>query len=421
MLARFAASACLLFSLAVLSSAQAQEVERIAAVVNDDIISVRELLGRTRMALIFSGQPDSPEARRAVAPQVLRKLIDEKLQLQEAARVKITLSPAEVDNGIGMIEQQNRMPKGALLAGLSRAGVDPQLARDQFKADLTWMRVSSRVLQAQVKVGQEEVSDRLEVLRERRGQPEYLLSEIVLPVDVPAAEDDARQTGERLLQQLQAGAPFTALARQFSRSPTGANGGSMGWIAQAALDDEIAGPVSQLAKGQTSPLIRTSSGFTIIHMNDSRIAGQVANPEDAQVTLTTVALPMPKDKDAPAKQQLLQRAQQLTAPARSCPELEALGRKFGGEVNTITNKRVGEIQNNLRRVAANLPVNRTSEPGETDEGIMVAMVCERVESLSFKEPSREQVQRQIEDERMDMLTRRYLRNLRRQAFIDIRI
>ncbi len=58
---------------------------------------------------------------------------------------------------------------------------------------------------------------------------------------------------------------------------------------------------------------------------------------------------------------------------------------------------------------------------ENAEGILVIMVCDRVESLTFSEPTREQVRRQIEDERMDMLTRRYLRNLRRQAFVDIRI
>lgn len=421
MLARLAASACLLLSVVTTTGAQAQEVERIAAVINEDIISVRELVGRTRMALAFSGQPDSPDARRAVAPQVLRKLIDEKLQLQEAARVKISLSAAELDNGIAIIEQQNRMPKGGLVAGLSRAGIDPQLAREQIKADLTWMRVTSRVLQSQVKVGEEEVTDRLDVLRERRGQPEYLLSEILLPVDTPAAEDDARQTGEKLLQQLQSGAPFAALARQFSRSPSAANGGSMGWVAQGALDDDIAGTVEQLAKGQTSPLIRTASGFTIIHVNDSRISGQVASPEDAQVTLSTLTLPIPKDKDAPGKQQLLQRAAQLTAPARSCPEFEAIGRKFGANVATIADKRVGEIEGPLRRQASALPVQRPGEPSETADGIQVVMVCERVESLSFKEPTREQVRRQIEDERMDMLSRRYLRNLRRQAFVDIRI
>lgn len=419
MLARLAASACLLFGLATASAALGQETDRIAAVVNDEIISLRELEARLRMALVFSGIPDSMEARRRVAPQVLRKVIDERLQMQEASRVKIALTPADVEGGIAMIEQQNRLPKGGLLAGLTAQGVDPQMIRDQVKADLTWMRVTNRVLLNQVKVGEEEVNDRLETLRERRGQPEYLLAEIVLPVDNPAQEDDARQTGERLLEQLRAGAPFAALARQFSRSPTAGNGGTMGWLAQAGLDDELSGPVQQMSKGQISPLIRTGSGFTILLMSDQRIAGQVANPEDAQVTLSRMVLPVPKD--APPKPELIARAAQVAASAKSCADLEALGRRLGAaNVGSMGTKRVGELDGVLRRIVGTLPPNRPSEPIDTAEGIQVMMVCNRVESVTVSEPSREQVRRMIEDERMDMLSRRYLRNLRRQAFIDVR-
>lgn len=419
MFARLAASACILFGLATASSALAQEMDRIAAVVNDEIISIRELDGRLRLALVFSGIPDSVDARRRVAPQVLRKMIDERLQLQEAARVKVSIQPSEVDGAIAYFEQQNNMPKGALLSGLSRAGIDPQLVREQFKADLTWMRVTTRTLMHQVKVGEDEVSDRLETLRERRGHPEYLLSEIVLPVDSPAQEDDARQTGERLLEQLRSGAPFGALAAQFSRSPTAGNGGTMGWLAQGALDDEIAGTVTQLSKGQVSPLIRTGSGYTILRLNDQRIAGQVANPEDAEVTLSQIVLPVPKD--APPKPELLGRAAQLTAPAKSCADLEAIGRRMGAPtVGSMGAKRVGELTGQLRSVAAALPVNRTSPPLDTAEGIQVVMVCNRVESMKVNDPTRDQVRRTIEDERMDMLSRRYLRNLRRQAFLDIR-
>ena len=417
MFARVAASACLLLALAV-QTATAQETDRIAAVVNDDIISIRELSNRALMALVFSGIPDSMENRRRVAPQVLRKLIDEKLQMQEATRVKITLTPAEVDNGIAILEQQNHLPRGGLLGGLARAGVDPELARDQIRADLTWMRVTARVLQSQVRVGEEEINDRLEILRERHGQPEYLLAEIVLPIDTPAQEDDARQTGERLLEQLHSGAPFAALARQFSRAPSAANNGTMGWLAQAALDEDVAGPVSQLSKGQVSPLLRTASGYAILKLLDQRLAGQVANPEDAQVTVSRIVLPVPKD--GPPKQQLMGRAAQLTAPAKSCADLEAIGRKVGASAESLGTKRVGELEGAIRNLVASLPANRVSPPVDTEDGIMVLMVCNRVESLTFAEPTRDQIRRRLEDERMDMLSRRYLRNLRRAAFVDIR-
>lgn len=420
MLARFTACACLTFGLVLAQPASAQEVDRIAAVVNDEIITLQEMNGRVMLAMVFSGIPDSIDARRRVAPQVLRKIIDERLQMQEATRLKITLSPAEIEQGIGMIEQQNRMPKGALLGGLSRAGIDSQLARDQIRADLTWLRVSGRVLQPQVKIGEEEINDRLETIKERQGRPEFLAAEIILPVDAPSQEDDARKVGERLIEQLKTGAPFAALARQFSRSPTAGNGGTMGWMSEAALDEEIAGPLAQLSKGQTTPLIRTSSGFAIMMLMDSRIAGQVANPDDAQVTLSQMVLPVPA-RDAPPKQALLAKAAQLTASARSCATLEEMGRSLGSpSVGSLGTKRIGELDAILRRAVISLPVNRPSEPIDSAAGIQVVMVCARQDSTQIALPSREQIRRSIEDERLDMLARRYIRNLRRSAFIDIR-
>lgn len=418
MFARLAACACLLVGLASASLATAQETDRIAAVVNDDVISIRELDGRIRMALAFSGLPDSLDTRRRIAPQVLRKVIDERLQMQEASRVKVNVTATDLENSIAFLEQQNRMPKGTLLAGLTKAGIDPQLARDQIKADIAWARVTQRVLQSQVKVSEEEVKDRMSIIQERRGKPEYLLAELLLPVDAPSQEDEARQTGERLLEQLKGGAPFAALARQFSRAPTAGNGGVMGWLAQDALDDEMAGPVSQLSKGQVSPLIRTGSGYLILTMLDQRIAGQVANPEDSQVTLSHIVLPVPPG--SPPKQELLGRAAQLTAQARSCPELEGLARRVGASAGSLGTKKVAELTGLVRRIAATTAVNRASEPFDTPEGIEVVMVCNRVESVKMSDPSADQVRQQVEDERMDMLSRRYLRNLRRQAFIDIR-
>ncbi|MBX9635012.1 MAG: peptidylprolyl isomerase, partial [Magnetospirillum sp.] len=319
-----------------------------------------------------------------------------------------------------IIEQQNRMPKGALLGGLTRAGIDSQLARDQIRADLTWLRVTGRVLQPQVKIGEEEINDRLETIKERQGRPEFLAAEIVLPVDNPSLEDDAHKLGERLVEQLKTGAPFAALARQFSRAPTASNGGSMGWLSEISLDEEIAGPLAQLNKGQITPLIRTSSGFSIILLVDRRIAGQVANPEDAQVTLSHMILPVPP-RDAPPKQELLAKAAQLTANVRTCAGLEQTGRSLGSpNVGSLGTKRIGELDATLRRAVATLPVNRPSEPIDSVGGIQVVMVCDRQESTQIALPSREQIRRSIEDERMDMLSRRYIRNLRRSAFIETR-
>lgn len=417
---RILAGLALIGALCMAPSARAQEVDRIAAVVNDDIISVQELNTRARVALLFSNIPDSQESRRRVVPQVLRKMIDERLQMQEAGRLKLTLSAAEIDSGIAMIEQQNRMPKGALLSSLARQSIDGDIVREQIKADLTWLRVSGRTLQPQVKVGEEEVSDRLETIKERVGRPEFLASEIVLPVDNPAQEEEVKNLAERLQEQLRNGTPFAALARQFSRSPSAANGGSMGWVAEAALDEEMAAALSKLTKGEVSPAVRGASGFFILAKQDQRIAGQTINAEETIVVLSRMVLPIPPG--SPPKETLLARAAELTRPSRSCDEFEALGRRMG--VPTMGRqppRKLAELPVAERRAVASVPVNRIAPPLDQPEGVTVLMVCGREESTSVALPSRDQIRRTIEDERLDMLSRRYLRDLRRAAFIDIRI
>lgn len=99
-------------ALTLWSGAQAQMLDRVVAVINDEAISYRDVEARVRLALVSSNIPDSQEARQRVVPQVLRKMIDERLQLQEAQRLSIVLSNADVDGAIATIEQQSRMPRG---------------------------------------------------------------------------------------------------------------------------------------------------------------------------------------------------------------------------------------------------------------------------------------------------------------------
>lgn len=424
MFARFFTLAGMAFAvvLAVQPSARAQDANRIAAVVNDEIISIRDLDERIRAALLFTNQPDSTENRRRVVAQVLHKMVDERLQMQEANRLKINLTSAEVDNGITMIERQNRMPSGALVATLRRANIDPDSIRSQIRADLTWMRVSSRVLQSQIRVGEEEINDRLETLQHRQGLPEYLAAEIFLPVDNPDQDENARHLGENLLAQLQAGTSFQALAQQFSRSPTAANGGMMGWISDGMADDELLAILAQLSKGQVSHLVRTGSGYYLLALVDQRIAGQSIDPENSQLTVDEMILPVPTGPNVPPKTVLMTKAAGLSSQARSCADFEAMGHQVGAvRIGSLGTKRVGEFDADSRGELMSLPVGRASTPQDTPEGIRILMVCDRKEATTITQPTREQIRRNLEDERMSMLARRYIRDLRRAAFIEFRV
>ena len=298
--------------MAWISAANAQEVDRIAAVVNEEIISIHDLEARVKLALFMSGFPDNLDNRRRAVPQVLRKMVDERLQIQEATRVKVAVTAEEINRSFRGVEQQNRMPPGGLLAALTKAGVDPDAARDQVRADLSWLKVTSRVLQPSIKVGEEEITERLDGLRQQLGRPEYLLAEIFLNVDNPGQEEEARRMGDRLLDQLKAGAPFQALARQFSQTGTAPNGGMIGWTVDSNLDDEIKTAVSTMEKGSVSSLIRTPGGFTIIAVVDKRVSGE-GLAKDETLTVSQILFPHPvAGPSTPSREQLGAKAAELT-------------------------------------------------------------------------------------------------------------
>jgi peptidyl-prolyl cis-trans isomerase SurA len=400
---------------------KAQEVDRIAAVVNDDIISIRDLDLRLKLAITVSGLPDTIENRRRVVPQVLRKMVDEHLQNQEAERLKLAVTSEELSRSIANLERQNHMPPGSLLPALTKAGVDPDAIKDQLKADIIWVKLIMRTLRPNIKVGEEEITDHLDALKQQMGQPEYLLSEIFLPVDDLKQEQEAKRLGERLLEQLRAGAPFSALARQFSRSNTASNGGLLGWVTASALDDEVRDAVVHLQKGQFSTLIRNTAGYVILSLSDTRAVGDIG-VEGAKFSMAQVEFPLPPEGGPPLAQ-LAAKAAEITGRMTSCAEIEDLGRKLHSpQSGRRDNLQLSMLAEPLRPELMALPVGKPSAPVRMGNSLMVMMICSR-EQVKGKAtlPSRDAVRQSLEDQRLDLMARRYLRDLRRAAFIDFRL
>ncbi len=398
----------------------AEAVDRIAAVINDDAITVRELDERVRMAMALSQLKDSVEVRKRVVPQVLRKMIDEHLTLQEAKRYKLNVTAKEVDDQIHLIEKQNNLPEGTLITELGKFGVPAAALRQQFLADLTWQRLTLGIFQSSVKVSDEEVTERLELIANRLGKPEYMVGDIMLLVDSPAQEDQTKSLGERLLEQLKEGAPFPVLASQFSQAPSANNGGNLGWISDGGMDDDQFSVIQTLTPGTVSKLVRSSDGYHILALISRRVAGTGIAGSDAILTFSKMILPIPT-KDSPPKNVLLSKADVLVRGLKSCEEFEAKGRKEGATGIERTGPiKLSSMPQAEQAQFLNIPQGETAIPVEVPQGIKVLMMCAR-EDISAPLPPRENVRRQIEDERIDMLSRRYMRDIRRSSFIDTRL
>ena len=166
------------------ATAQAQNVQRIAAIVNDDAISVYDLLARLRMVILTSNLPDSKETRNSIAPRVLRALIDERLQLQEARKLSIGVEDSEVAASIQILEDQLDMPEGAIKRVLTEAGIPYLTLENQIRSQIAWRKVVTLRLRPTVQVGKGEIETYLTNLKENLGKPEYRVGEICQHVGV---------------------------------------------------------------------------------------------------------------------------------------------------------------------------------------------------------------------------------------------
>jgi peptidyl-prolyl cis-trans isomerase SurA len=400
--------------------AVAQDDVRIAAVVNDGIVTNSDLANRITLVLRSSGIPDTPDTRQRLATRILRTLIDEKLETQEAKRLKITVAKSEVNDAIGRLEKQNNLPKGGLDQFLHTLGIPKDALAEQLTAALDWNKVVEGRMAEEVSVTDQEVADTLKRIKENENTQQNNVAEIFLAVDNPSQDDEVRHLADRLEQQLKSGGNFSGIAQQFSQSPTAADGGSLGWITPSEINPDLAKALAGMKTGEVSEPIRAAGGYYILALVDRRIPGQ-GNPNDTRVSVIEAGAPLPPNAPAEFRARLAQALQSLIRAANSCPAFAAAAHKMGlpfvKEASAIV---VSTMSPAVRRIALGLAVGHVSQPFPVQGGVGLVMLCDRKDAAAPKPPSLEQVRDSMLRERLDVLGRRYLRDLRRNAYVDIR-
>jgi peptidyl-prolyl cis-trans isomerase SurA len=219
--------------------AAAQELLRAAAVINDEVISQLDLDMRLKLAILAIGQPDSPQLRKRLITQVIRTLIDERLQSQEAERLDITVADEQVDAAAAEIAQRNKLSDEAFAAMMQSRGIIPNAFREQIRSQLRWSQLVARRLRPSVEVSEDEVEEVVRRITASRGLKQRRVSEIFLAVGTALEEDEILVNAQRLIEQLRAGGSFPSLARQFSEAASAARGGDLGWIQEGQLPEEL--------------------------------------------------------------------------------------------------------------------------------------------------------------------------------------
>ncbi|GAB6054432.1 peptidylprolyl isomerase [Magnetospira thiophila] len=398
-----------------------QSIQGIAAVINDEVISVYDVWARMQIVISSSDLPNTPEVQKRLVPQVLRGLIDETLQLQEARRLGIEATENDMKRAKADLEQQNKLPPGTLGQFLAARGVDQTALERQLSAAMSWSKVQRFRLRTNIRVGEDEVEEAIERIRANKGKPEHLAAEIFLPVDNPREEEKVRQISERLISQIRAGADFQALARSFSKSASAANGGDLGWVLQGQIDPELDAALATMEPGTVSDPVRTLSGYHILLLRKRRISAGLSAGEPAKVRLYQVFLPLAGQAPATALEESNRRLREATQAAASCDDMEKIGQQLGTRMSgSLGTLELTSLPLPFQQVIGPLPDNKPSPPIRTEQGVVVLMVCERSGGTS-EEALRTKVKDMLLDTRTDKAAQRLMRDLRRDALVDIRL
>ena len=389
----------------------------IAAVVNEDIISVFDVQSRLALVMATSGLENTPEIQRRLVPQVVDALIEERLKMQEARRLKVKVGEPEIRQAVENIEARNNMQPGAFRTMLESKGIDMGVLYGQIESDLSWVKVVRQSLQRNITVGADEVNAVLKRAKANQGKPEYLVAEISLPVPTPGQESVVRDMAVKLAQQARGGAPFQALAQQFSQSPTAALGGDLGWIVPGEMEPELDDAVARMQPAQISDPIRTSTGYHILSLRERRASG-APDPNMAVVTLSQIYLPTEGGR-ALSPQRVAELSQTISG-FTTCDQMKKLGEELDTPgTGSVAPVYVGGLPPKVRDVITNMTPGHTSPAIDVGGARLLVQVCMRRDDTGV--PSGDQISANLENDKLQNAARQRLRDLRRQALIDVRL
>ncbi|WP_067736376.1 peptidylprolyl isomerase [Novosphingobium naphthalenivorans] len=394
-------------------------VRRATAVVNGDVITGTDVDQRLALIVAANQGKISDDEMKRLRLQVLRNLIDETLQIQEAKASDIDISQAEVDQSYARVAAQNfNQNTSAMDAYLKRIGSSPASLKRQIRGEMSWQRLLQRNISPFINVSDDEVNEMLARLKAAKGTDEYRLGEIYLSA-TPDARQQVYDNATQIVQQLKQGGSFVAYARQYSQASTAAVGGDLGWIRLAQLPAELSTVAREMQPGQLVGPIEVPGGFDILYLIDKRQV-LTTDPRDAILSLKQISISFPKGTtEAQAGQKAEAFANAIKA-AKGCGDVDKVATGIGAQVVANDQVKARDLPGPIQNAILQLSPGETMPPfGSVEDGVRILMLCGRDDPQQADQgPTFEQLQAQLEDDRINKRAQMYLRDLRRDAIIE---
>jgi len=393
-------------------------VVKATAIINGDVVTQTDIDQRLALLAIANGGKIPPEEADRLRQQVLRNLIDETLQIQAARTEKITIKASDIDKTLTRVAANVKQTPEQLAQYLESQGSSVRSLRRQIEGEIAWQRLQRAKIESGVSVGEDEVKAVLDKLNASKGTEEYRVGEIFLSA-TPDTQSQTMANASKILEQLKGGASFQGYARQYSEASTAAVGGDLGWVRPEQLPQPLAAALREMSAGTISNPIQIPGGVSIIAVQDTR---KILTPDarDAVLSLKQISVTFPKGTTRQQAEPIVAGFATAARNVGGCGGADKMAADFHGEIVQQDAVKMRDLPPALQQLMIPMQVGQATQPfGSLEEGVRVLVICGRDE-VDPTAPSYDEVYNQLNDERINTRSRRYLRDLRRDAVIEFR-
>ncbi|MEF8793068.1 peptidylprolyl isomerase [Thiohalorhabdus sp.] len=424
----FTVAVLALVALALAATAgAAQLIDRIVAVVNDDVITASELeqnLERSIQKLRQQTGPGQLPPRQVLRRQLLERMVIDRIQIQRAKERDIQVSAQEVDDAVARVARQNNLGVPRFRQALKRQGVDYADYRQRLKEQIMRSRLSDGAVRSKIHITEEEVDSYLA----RQGksgedQFEYKLQHILVAVPEgtsPEETAELRRKAEDLRARVTEGEAFATVAAAESDGQNALEGGDLGWFKPGELPEPVLAEVEAVEPGHLSRVVRTPSGFHVFRVTERR---RTESARETQVKARHILL---RTDSGRSPQQARARAAQIKRRLEQGASFAQLARQFsegpssgeGGNLGWVSR---GEMAPEFEEALFSLSEGEIGGPVRTQFGVHIAQVLETRERAIDSEKERKQARQALRNRKTRERMEQWQRRLRAQAFVDIRL
>jgi len=404
-------------------------IDSIVVVVNDDVITQRELTNRiksvtARMKAQNVQMPDPADLRR----QLLERMIVERAQLQMAKEMGVRVDDQQLDRAIGRIAEAQKLSVQELRNQMEKEGTPYADFREQIREEIIMQRLREHEVDAKIQISEAEVDSFIAAEKAAAAEQfEINISQIMVRIpDNATAEVIAqrRARAEEVMRQLRTGADFAKMAATYSDASDALQGGVVGWRQPERLPPVFAEALSKLKPGQVTPIIKSVGAFHILKAVDRRSLAEaqaVAAVQQTHVRHILIKV-TPTMSVADAKRKLTELKERLDNHAAKFEDLARLvsndgSAAKGGDLGWLY---PGDVTPEFEAAINTLKIGEVSQPVETSFGVHLIEVLERKSDDVSKERERNNARQAIRERKVEEAAESWQREVRDRAYVEFR-